>query len=264
VFRAAGLALLGHNGKSTMAKSTPRVSRPSTAGRSAAADADAAVAWLKRHSSAKTRAGLSRYGIPSDNALGVAVGAIQRLATQLGKSHPLALALWDTRIYEARLLATFVDEPALVTAAQMDRWCRDFDNWGICDTACFKLFDRAPGAWRMVTPWCRRRDEFVRRAGVVLLACLALHDKAAPDARFLACLPLLERAAADDRNFVGKGVSWALRAIGGRSPALHAAVTELARRLAASADPAPRAVGKEALRDLSRPALLRRLSRARS
>ena len=176
---------------------------------------------------------------------------IQVIAKRLGRDHDLADALWKTGIYEARLLTSYVDEPARVTSAQMDRWCRDFDNWGIVDTVCFKLFDQSPHAWQKVEPWSKRREEFIKRAGFVLMACLAAHDRSATDAQFLALLPLIERGADDDRNFVKKGVSWALRMIGRRSPKLRIAALALARKLAASDHAARRWIGKDALRDLA-------------
>jgi 3-methyladenine DNA glycosylase AlkD len=230
-----------------------------SAERSVEAQAKAVVAWLKRRGTKRARDGMARYGLPSDNAFGVPVGVMQREAKRLGPNHELALALWGTGSYEARMMAAFVGEPARVTPAQMDRWCRDFDNWGIVDTVCFHLFDRTPHAWRKVAPWSRRRDEFGKRAAFALLACLALHDKTAPDAAFLRCLPLVARGAADDRNFVKKGVSWALRLIGRRNLALHAAAVDLSRRLVASPEPAARRVGKEALKELTRPAVIRRI-----
>jgi len=190
---------------------------------------------------------MARYGIPSDKAFGVSVGTLQQMAKRLGKNHDLAAALWDTGWYEARMLASFVAEPARITSAQMDRWCRDFDNWAICDTVCFHLFDRTPHAWRMVAQWCRRSGEFVKRAAFALLASLALHDKGAGDEPFARSLPLIERAATDQRNFVKKGVSWALRSVGRRSPALNAAAVMVARRLADSPQAAARWVGKDAL-----------------
>jgi 3-methyladenine DNA glycosylase AlkD len=134
----------------------------------------------------------------------------------------------------------------------MDRICRDFDNWGVVDTLCFVLFDQTPLAWKKVAAWSRRRDEFGKRAAFALLASLSLHDKSASDAQFLRVLPLIERAATDDRNFVKKGVSWALRAVGRRSPALREAAVELARRLASSSEPSSRWLGRDALRDLKK------------
>src|SRR5262245_15588931 len=182
---------------------------------------DAAIALLKRRGSKAGREGMARYGLPADRAFGVSVGAIRATAKQLGRDHQLAIALWRSGWYEARMLATMVDDPALVTPAQMDSWCEDFDSWGICDTACFVLFDRSPHAFRKVAEWAHRKEEFVRRGAFALLASLALHDKSSTDAPFMKCFPLIERAARDDRNFVKKGVSWALRGVGSRSAALH-------------------------------------------
>jgi 3-methyladenine DNA glycosylase AlkD len=198
------------------------------------------------------RENLARFGITASKAFGVSMANIQALAKRLGRSHDLAAALWDTGWYEARLLTSFVDEPARVTPGQMDRWCRGFDNWGICDTLCFHLFDRTPHAWSKVAEWGDEPDEFVKRAAFALLASLAGHDKRAADERFLDSLPLIERAAADERSFVKKGVSWALRMTGRRNPALNAAAAEVARRLAASPEAAPRWIGKDALKDFAR------------
>src|SRR5687768_14997015 len=142
-----------------------------------AADAEAVVAKLKRPGTKATRDGMARYAIPSDKAFGVPVGVLRKLGKQLGPSHELAAELWDSGWYEARMLAIFVDEVARVTPAQMDRWCRDFDNWAICDTACFHLFDHTPHAFSKVELWSKRKGEFPKRASFALLASLALHDK---------------------------------------------------------------------------------------
>jgi 3-methyladenine DNA glycosylase AlkD len=154
-----------------------------------------------------------------------------------------------------------VDDPAEVTPAQMDRWCRDFDNWGVCDTLCFALFDRTPHAWGRIDKWAQARPEFVRRAAFALLASLAVHDKVTPDEMFAARLPLVERAASDDRDLVRKGVSWALRTVGRRNRALHASALEVAQRLAGSSDPGSRWVGKDAVRELTGPVVARQLQR---
>ena len=143
----------------------------------------------------------------------------------------------------------------------MDRWCRDFDSWGICDTVCFHLFDRTPHAFRKVEVWAKRRGEFQKRASFALLASLALHDKKTDDGAFADCLPLIEAAATDGRNFVKKGVSWALRGIGGRSVTLHGAAMELANRLSQSEDATERWIGKDAAKDLSTAATAKRLKR---
>ena len=143
-----------------------------------------ALTWLKRHGTKRTREGMARYAIPSDHAFGVSMADMKVLAKRLGRNHELAAALWDTGWYEARMLATLIDEPARVTPAQMDRWCRDFDNWAICDTACFALFDRTPHAWAKVAEWSGKRDEFAKRAAFALLWGLTVHDKQAGNEQF--------------------------------------------------------------------------------
>lgn len=214
---------------------------------------DDVLAWLSRKGTRRTVEGMARYGIVAKHAFGVPVGTLRALAKRLGKDQALSLELWETGCYEARLLAAFVGDPAKVTKRQMNAWAADFENWADCDTACFCLFDRTPFAFDKAREWTAWPREFVRRGGFVLMACLAAHDKKAPDASFRRFLPLIEKGARDDRNFVKKGVSWALRGIGRRSPPLYAASLAVAKRLASSREAAPRWVGKDALRDLAKP-----------
>jgi 3-methyladenine DNA glycosylase AlkD len=204
---------------------------------------------LERHASSQIRDEMApRYGLVVDKAMGVVMNRMQAVAKPLRPDHELAQALWDTGWYEARMVACMVDDPALVTANQMNRWRADFDNWGIVDTVCFKLFDQVPGAAAMIAPWAASNDEFGRRAGFALLACMALHGTG-EEADFLAGLKLIEACAPDERNFVKKGVNWALRAIGGtKNPTLRAEARAVAERLAASSDMSARWNGKDALR----------------
>jgi 3-methyladenine DNA glycosylase AlkD len=201
-----------------------------------------------------------RFAIDAPSAIGVSMTDMKAVAKKVGKSHELAAALWREGWYEARMLATLVDDPKEVSLEQMESWAADFDNWAICDTACFCLFDRTPYAWIKVDDWAGREEEFVKRAAFALLASLTVHDKKAPDKPFLRGLEHVERAAADERNFVKKSVNWALRSIGKRSPALHAASLEVAGRLAASKEAAPRWVGKDALRELKGDSVGRRIA----
>lgn len=214
-------------------------------------DIESILAELERRGTKAVRDGMARYAIPSDTAYGVSVGTLKSMAKSIGTDHSLALALWKSGRYEARMLAAFVDDPARVTVTQMDAWCRDFDNWAVCDHACFHLFDRTPHALGRVAAWACRTPEFQKRAAFALLASVALHDKAVSTAALAATLPLIEAAAGDERNFVKKAVSWALRSVG-RRPALRKDAAAVARRLAASEDAAARWVGKDALRDLVR------------
>jgi 3-methyladenine DNA glycosylase AlkD len=219
-----------------------------------------ALLTLEKMSTARDLANLARFGITATRPFGVSMANLKVLAKRLGPDHELAAALWVTGRYEARMLATLIDEPARVTPAQMERWCRDFDNWGICDTACFALFDRTPHAWAKVSEWSDRRGEFARRAAFALLACLALHDKDAADEPFLEGLRLIEQAATDDRNFVKKGVSWAIRLVGRRNATLNAASVAVARRLSSSENAAARWVGKGAVKELTSAAVRSKLA----
>jgi len=216
--------------------------------------------WLARRGSKRNRDGMARYAIRAPKVFGVSMATMQSLAKRLGRDHDLAVALWKTGWYEARILTAFVDDPGRVTAAQMDRWVKAFDNWAICDTICFHLFDKTPHAWRKVDQWSCRREEFVKRAGFALIASLAVHDKQCPDPPFERSLRLIERAASDDRNFVKKAVSWALRTTGRRNRRLHAKAVRTARRLAASPLPSSRWIGKDAYRELTSAAVVRRLA----
>ncbi|HYE61701.1 MAG TPA: DNA alkylation repair protein [Phycisphaerales bacterium] len=212
-----------------------------------------ALALIEQHADPKVAAGLDRFGITTGlRVLGMSIPTMRKLAKQIGQDHALAQKLWDSGVYEAQFIACFIADPAALTVKQMDGWTKSFDNWATCDTACFCLYDRSPLAWGRIEPWAKSRHEFVKRAAFATLAGLAGHDKWASDEQFLAFLPLIERCADDDRNFVKKGVSWALRAMGVRRPSLRPACTELAQRLAASDNPTTRWIGKDALGDFAK------------
>lgn len=212
----------------------------------------AVLAWLEKVGTKSARDGMARYGIHAKHAYGVPMSLLMKKAKEIGRDQTLSLELWDTGCYEARLLATMVGDPKKVTRAQMNAWAKGFENWADGDTACFKLFDRSPLAWDMVRPWAKAEREYTRRGAFALTASLALHDKTASDARFLDLLPVIEEGAADGRNFVKKGVNWALRGVGRRNAALFAAATVVARRLSLSKEAAPRWVGKDALREFAK------------
>lgn len=230
---------------------TKQAKRTATGKPRKAGDADVAsvLEWLKDHGQKKVRDEMGpRFGIIVEHAYGVPMADMQKLARTIGIDHELAARLWATEWYEARMVAGMIDDPALVTPAQMDAWCADFDNWGIVDTVCFKLFDRVPHAFSKVKAWSKRKPEFEKRAAFALLACLALHDKDAEDGAFLACLPLIEQGASDERNFVKKGVAWALRALCMRKGTVREAAWTMAQRFAASAEATERWIGKDVLR----------------
>lgn len=219
------------------------------------------LAELKAMGSEKNRAGMARYGINVDGAYGVSMTAMKPLMRRFRGDHALALALWATGVHEARILAAQIADPREFTPALMEEWVAAFDSWDICDQACMKVFARTSYVRDKVEAWAADEREFVRRAAFALIAGYAVAAKKAPDAAFLAFLPIIEQQATDPRNFVRKAVNWALRQIGKRSIALHKPALALAEKLAASPDRTARWIGRDAVKELTDPKQLQRLSR---
>jgi 3-methyladenine DNA glycosylase AlkD len=195
-------------------------------------------------------AGMRRFGIQPENALGLNVPHLRAIARRLGRDQKLAEKLWETGIHDARILASLVADPAAITREVMERWAGDFASWDICDACCGNVFDRSPYAWSQIRKWAPRNEEFVRRASFALIAIVAVHDKKADDAVFLKALPLIERYAFDERNFVKKAVNWALRNIGKRNSSLRMAAMACAERIKAQGTPSARWIAADALREL--------------
>lgn len=209
------------------------------------------LAELRARANPSNVAGMARYGINTRGTLGVPVYELRALARQIGRSHALAARLWASGIHEARILATIIDDPALVTRRQMDAWARDFDSWDVCDQACQNLFRYTPHAWAMAVKWAHSDREFVRRAAFALMAGLAGKAKDAPDEDFLTLFPLLASAATDERNMVKKALNWALRAIGKRNPKLRRAAIAAAEEIRMLDSRSARWIASDALRELS-------------
>ena len=208
--------------------------------------------------SEENRAGMARYGIKTDDAFGVSVYELRRIARAYRRDHELALALWGTGNHEARVLASMVDDPAQVTQEQMESWAGDFDSWDVCDQVTSNLFDKTPFAYDKVAEWSGREGEWVKRAAFATAAALAVQDKKAADERFVPILALIRREAGDDRNFVKKAVNWALRNVGKRNAALNAEAVACAERILAAAgdgrEPEARSarwIARDALRELN-------------
>jgi 3-methyladenine DNA glycosylase AlkD len=220
-----------------------------------------AVDELVRRGEKRNVEGMARFGIRSKKICGVSKPKMDEIARAIGKNHDLGLKLWQTGIHDARLLGMLISEPELVTAAQMERWVRDFDNWDVCDGTCCHLFVDAKPAWAKAFSWSKRRKEFAKRAGFALGAFLAIHDKAAADVPFRRFLKVIEREAWDDRNFVRKAANWALRNIGKRNHRLNRAAIESAERIRQGGTRTGRWIAADALRELKSDAVQRRLMR---
>ena len=222
-------------------------------------DADEVLARLRSLANPGDLAGMARVGIPTGHALGISLYTLRKLAKEIGNAHTLAGELWASGIHEARMLATMVDDPEQVSDKQMEAWVLDFHSWDICDQCCSNLFDRTPHAYRKVEEWSRRDEEFVKRAGFVLMATLSVHDKKADDRVFREFFPLIIREATDDRLYVRKAVNWALRQIGKRNITLNREAIRVAEEIRGIDSKAARWIASDALRELQGDKVQRRL-----
>jgi 3-methyladenine DNA glycosylase AlkD len=212
-------------------------------------DVQTVIAALRDRADPSRKPGMARVGIDISRALGLSVPDIRGVAKRCGTDHLLALELWRSGIHEARILATLVAEPAALTREEMETWVVDISSWDVCDFAA-DVFSRTRGGPRTIRAWARRPEGFVKRCAFSMIARQAVWAKDAPDREFLGYLPQIRRAATDERNEVKKGVSWALRQIGKRNRALHAAATEEAEAILLLATPSARWIARDTLREL--------------
>lgn len=220
---------------------------------------DQIIDHLKSKGNPNSVAGMARYGIATGYAFGVSLPELRTLAKRTRRNHDLADALWESGIHEARLLAGMIDEPARVTENQMDEWASDFDSWDIVDQTCGNLFDKTPFAIKKAYEWTRRPEEYVKRAGFVMMAELAVHNKEERDKTFIDFLPVITREASDDRNFVKKAVNWSLRQIGKRNLKLNRSAIETGKEIQKLGTKPARWIASDALRELTSEPVQRKL-----
>jgi 3-methyladenine DNA glycosylase AlkD len=209
------------------------------------------VSELKSLTSQKYLNDMIRVGINTDTALGVSIYEIRSYAKKIKKDHILAQQLWDTRIHEARHLACLIDIPDVVTNEQMEKWVKDFNSWDLCDQCCCNLFDKTKYAYTKAKEWSHRQEEFVKRAGFVLMCALAVHDKKAKDDQFEQFYSIIIEQSIDDRKYVKKSVSWALRQIGKRNKSLNMKSIEITKEIEKIDTKSARWIAKDALRELT-------------
>ena len=205
--------------------------------------------------------GMAKYGMVVERRLGVSIPNLRRMAKELGQNHKLALELWKTGIAEARLVATMTDDPEKLTEGQMEDWVKGINSWDVCDQVCMNLFEKAPLAWKKITDWSEREEEFVKRAAFALIACLVWHDKKAKDEKFIKLFPVIIGGATDERNFVKKAVNWALRNIGKKNLNLNRAAIETAKEIQQIDSKAARWIASDTIRELESEAIQIRLKR---
>lgn len=214
---------------------------------------------LKSHANPKNVKGMARFGINPKNTYGVSMPILRKMAKQVGKNHQLAQQLWDSGLHEARILASTIDDPKMVGDKQMEKWVKDFDSWGVCDQVCGNLFDKTPFAYKKAIEWSKRDEEFVKRAGFVLMATLSVHDKKAEDKQFEKFFPIIKKEAPDGRNFVKKAVNWTLRQIGKRNLALNKKAIATAKAIEEMDSKSARWIAADAIRELTSEAVQKRL-----
>lgn len=214
---------------------------------------------LKKHSNPKDKEGMARFGINSKHALGVRVPVLRDLAKKVGKDHKLAQDLWGSKIHEARILASMIDEPKKVYGRQMEQWAKEFNSWDLCDQCCMNLFNKTPIAWKKAIEWVKRDEEFVKRAGFALMACLAWRDKEAKDKDFIKFFPAIKKHSIDERNFVKKAVNWALRQIGKRDLNLNKEAIKLAKEIQKIDSKSAKWIANDAIRELKSEEVQKRL-----
>jgi 3-methyladenine DNA glycosylase AlkD len=224
---------------------------------------DEIVDRLKAHSSVAAVEGMARFGINPKNTLGVSIPIIRSMAKEVGRDHRLAQQLWASGIHEARILAPMIDDPPQVTATQMESWVKDFDSWDVCDQCCSNLFDKTTVAHQKALEWSARKDEFVKRAGFVLMACLAVHDKEASNSQFERFLPVVVRESTDERNFVKKAVDWALRQIGKRNLSLNRLALKTAKQVQKKNSRSARWIASDAIKELTSISVQKKLQKSR-
>jgi len=216
---------------------------------------------LKEKANPDNLEGMARFGITIDRRLGVSIPEMRKMAKEFAGDHRLALELWKTGIDEARILSSMIDDPEQVTQKQGEKWVKDFNSWDVCDQVCMNLFGKTPWAYLKIIEWAGRDEEFIKRAAFTLIACLACHDKKAPDENFIKLFSLLRQAATDERNFVRKAVNWALRNIGKRNIRLNRAALQLAEEIGRIDSKSARWIASDAIRELKSNAVQQRLKK---
>ena len=214
---------------------------------------------LKSQADDKNKQGMVRFGINPKGTLGVSVPVLRKMAKDIGKNQELSLKFWDSGIHEAKLLAVFIGEPDKVTEKQMEKWVKDIDSWDVCDQLCGNLFDKTPFAYKKIYQWVKRKEEFIRRTGFVLMATLSVHDKKAGNKEFEKFFPLIKKYSTDERNFVKKAVNWALRQIGKRNLSLNKKTIKLAKEIQKIDFKSARWIANDAIRELTSNSVQQRL-----
>ncbi|MDZ7847451.1 MAG: DNA alkylation repair protein [Owenweeksia sp.] len=189
-------------------------------------------------------------GYLQSSALGLRMPILRKLAKDIGHDQALAGALWQRELHEAKLLATLITEPSKFTPELADSWLEDVYSWDICDQLCINTLVKLEERWDLPQRLTPNPEEYVRRAGLVMIVALRIHDKKANDASFLPFITLLRKYATDERNFVKKAVNWAIRELGKRSASHHPLMIDLCQELWQTNSKSAHWIARDALKEL--------------
>lgn len=192
-----------------------------------------------------------KFGIVSNNSLGIYHSELKIIAKEIGQDNELALQLFDSGIYEARLLCSKLFKPKDITESLMEKWVKTFKNWEICDSFCMGLFAKSEFAVAKIAEWTQRNPEFQKRAGFTIIAAYCMADKKSNNELFEQFFPIIKREANDERLYVRKAVNWALRNIGKRNIDLNKRVIEVANEILEFKSKSAKWIAKDAIRQLS-------------
>lgn len=191
-----------------------------------------------------------KFGIVANNSLGIYHNDLKELAKLIDKDNQLAIQLFDSGIYEARILCSKLYNINDLTENVMEKWVATFENWEICDTFCMGLFAKSKFAVSKAIEWTDRENEFEKRAGFTIIAAYCMADKKAKNEIFEQFLPIINRHSTDDRIYVKKAVNWALRNIGKRNKDLNKKAIKVANDLIKIDNKTATWIAKDALKEL--------------
>lgn len=192
-----------------------------------------------------------KFGVSTaTKTLGIYQKDLKLLAKEIGKNTQLGVELFDTQIYEARILCSKICNPVEVTEEMMETWVVCFDTWEICDSFCMELFKYNDLAVEKAFEWSLSEEEFTKRAGLVLMAVYGFANKNADNTVFESFFPVLIREAHDERIYVKKAVNWALRQIGKRNIDLKEKAILVANEIGNLESKSAQWIAKDALREL--------------
>lgn len=219
------------------------------------------ISDLEKLKNSKSVEGMARFGINPESALGISIPTLRNKAKEVGINHELALELWDSGIHEIRILASMIDEPEKVTKSQMNTWVKDFNSWDLCDQCCMNLFRKTKFATDLPFIWAKKKSEYVKRAGFVMMAVNSVHNKNLSDENIKEYFPLIIKHSFDDRNFVKKAVNWALRQIGKRNLNLNKEAIIVCKQLIAEDSTVANWIASDSLEELTSDKIISRIQK---